>query len=93
MSDQPYTRIVSPQEFDAQFGERDSRLKVRKLGEKTGIAGPIKDRRIWEPVFCWNCGAAGGFVTAGTPIFYVCKKCDERFGHLPAPMVPGTEDL
>ena len=86
-------RVMSPEEYDRQFGERDGRLRHRKIGEKSGIAGPFKDRRLWEPVACWNCGKPGGYVTVGTPIFYVCRLCVEKHGEVPAPVVPGTEDL
>lgn len=78
--------------FDRMFGDLDGRLRHRKIGMVSGVAGPFKDRRLWEPVFC-PCGTAGGYVTAGTPIFYVCQKCTETYGRLPMPMVPGTEEM
>jgi hypothetical protein len=76
--------------FDRMFGELDGRLRHRKIGEVFGAAGPLSSQ-LWEPVFCY-CGAPGGHVTIGTPILYVCQKCTEAFGHLPLPMVPGTEE-
>jgi hypothetical protein len=77
--------------FDTMFGELDGRLRHRKIGEVSGAAGPFKDRRLWEPIFCY-CGAPGGYVTKGTPVRYVCMPCTEKFGKLPMPMVPGTEN-
>lgn len=87
---------LARREFDEKyekiFGEFDSRLKV-KVATVSGAAGPFKDRRLWEPVFCFNCGKAGGHVTAGTPIRWICQLCHEKFGSLPLPMIPGTENL
>lgn len=74
------------------FKDFDSRLKTVK-GTVSGAAGPFKDRRLWEPVFCWNCGAPGGHVTVGTPIRYICLNCHEQYGRLPLPLIPGTENL
>ena len=76
--------------FDQMFGERDGRL-MRKTGEKYGTAGPLKSQ-LFERVFCY-CGADGGYVTKGTPIIYVCLKCVDTYGHLPLPIVPGTENM
>ena len=78
--------------YDTMFGEFDSRLKVKKA-TVSGIAGPFRDRRLWEPTFCSNCGKEGGHVTVGTPIIYICQNCHELGGRLPLPMVPGTENL
>lgn len=86
MADAYYERV------DRMFGERDGRLQHRKIGEKYGTAGPILSQ-LWEPCFCFNCGTPGGYVNKGTPIVYVCQLCSEKYGHLPLPMVPGTEDL
>lgn len=38
----------------------------------------------WVPVFCANCGAAGGFVPEGvTHVFYLCDtKCAPTLGHI-----------
>jgi len=40
---------------------------------------------LWERVFCANCGADGGLVTAGfSPhVFYVCDDCAARLGPPP----------
>ena len=78
--------------FDTMFGERDGRLKHRKVGEVFGVAGPILDPRLWEPIFCY-CGAPGGYVCKDTPVVYVCLKCTDTLGTLPLPMVPGTENM
>lgn len=78
--------------YDAMFGERDGRLKHRKIAEVFGVAGPLKDARLYEPIFCY-CGAPGGYVSKGTPIVYVCLKCTDTYGRLPLPMVPGTEEV
>ena len=76
--------------FDKMFGDWDGRLR-RKIGEVFGAAGPIADRRLWEPIFCANCGKAEGYVTKGTPIVRLCNDCFQKHGHLPLPLVPGTE--
>jgi hypothetical protein len=78
--------------FDQMFGDLDSRLKV-PVREVFGTPSPLLNPQIWEPIFCWNCGADGGHVTKDTPIRYICQKCHSAFGALPLPMVPGTEDL
>lgn len=86
MPDEQYERV------DRMFGERDGRLKHRKIGEVFGTAGPITSQ-LWEPIFCFNCGAPGGYVNRGTPILYNCQPCSEKYGNLPLPMVPGTEEM
>lgn len=79
--------------FDGMFGDMDSRMK-HPVGEKFGTPHPTMDPRMWEPVYCANCGRGpGSYVTKGTPIIYLCLPCSERYGHLPLPMIPGTEDL
>lgn len=80
--------------FDNIFGDYDSRLKRHKTREIYGTPNPrILDPQLWEPIFCWNCGAPGGHVTKDIPIRYICQKCHGAFGTLPLPMVPGTENL
>lgn len=78
--------------FDQMFGDMDSRLK-RPVREVFGTPTPYVDSRLWEPIFCSNCGKPGGHVTKDTPIIYVCQVCAEKYGDPPLPMVPGTEDL
>lgn len=80
---------VLKQLLGLEWAERDGRLKTPK-GEKWGQAGPLESQ-LYEPAFCY-CGAPGGYVTKGTPIIYVCLKCTEKYGHLPLPVVPGTEN-
>ena len=37
-----------------------------------------------EPIFCANCGAHGGLITAGVPhVFYQCDDCAMRLGPIP----------
>lgn len=80
--------------FDNMFGDYDSRLKRHKVRELYGTPNPaILDPQVWEPIFCFNCGAPGGHVTKNTPIQYVCQPCHQKLGPLPLPMVPGTEGL
>lgn len=74
-----------------EFKERDGRLKHQKKGEVWGAAGPLASQ-LFEPAFCY-CGKAGGYVTKDTPIIYICQPCSEKYGHLPLPIVPGTENL
>ena len=78
--------------FDTMFGDCDSRLK-RPVREVFGTPHHLMDPQLWEPIFCWNCGAPGGHVTKRTPIRYLCQNCYGKFGTLPLPMIPGTEDL
>jgi hypothetical protein len=87
--------IEKPNWFDAydrMFGDMDSRLK-RPVREVYGTPTAFVDSRIWEPVFCSNCGKPGGHVTKDTPILYICQACHEHLGPMPLPVVPGTEDL
>jgi hypothetical protein len=73
--------------YQRMFGEMDSRLNRWKKGEKLGSVGPI-NRAIWEPCYCFNCGADGGYVTRNTPIIYICDQCEAKCGALPLPKVP-----
>jgi hypothetical protein len=87
-------RIDVPRWYDSfqkMFGERDGRLHHRKIGEVFGATDHVKSQ-LFEPVFCY-CGKAGGYATKGTPIIYVCQPCTSTYGHLPLPMVPGTEEV
>lgn len=89
-----YERPAWFDSFENIFGDYDSRLRRHKMREIYGTPNPaVLDPQLWEPIFCWNCGAPGGHVTLNTPIRYVCQDCHGRFGTLPLPMVPGTEDL
>lgn len=65
-------------------GLPDCRLKLDR--RKTSIV--FRDQ-LMEKVFCGNCGAPGGLVTAEwTPhIFYVCDECFLRCGPLPLPEI------
>ena len=40
----------------------------------------VRARMLWERVFCANCGANGGLVTAewAAHVFYVCSECWDR---------------
>ena len=82
------------QRFNQMFGDLDSRTRRRDLGEKFGQPHPNVVKGLWEAVYCTNCGCGpGSYVTKGTPIVYLCVPCSERYGHLPLPVIPGTENL
>lgn len=84
-----YDRFI--ERFDGMFGELDSRLRRHKTGEVFGTAGPLSPQ-LWERCFCCNCGQGGSYVTKDTPIVYLCNACFQQYGHLPLPVVPGTEE-
>ena len=46
-----------------------------------------------EAIFCANCGADGGLVTAGVPhVFYQCEACALKLGPIPGvDRVPDAE--
>lgn len=80
--------------FDVMFGDMDSRLKRRDHAEVTSHEHPLLKSRRYERVYCSNCGKeSGSVVVKGTPIIYLCLPCSERYGNLPLPMIPGTENL
>ncbi|HEU0155936.1 MAG TPA: hypothetical protein VFQ82_07680 [Stellaceae bacterium] len=62
-------------------GLPDSRLSGTARDNKTIIFRG----RLWERVFCANCGADGGLVTAewSAHVFYLCEPCALRCGPPP----------
>lgn len=59
-----------------EAGLPDSRLSGSARENKTVVFA----RRLWERVFCANCGCNGGLVTAdwAAHVFYVCDDCSAR---------------
>ena len=79
--------------FLQMFGELDGKLR-RPVNEKWGAGlGGLLPSQLWEPIFCFNCGTPGGYVTKATPIFYQCQYCAEVYGQLPLPQVVPTEEF
>ena len=76
-------RMVAEERFEAwRKAVGDSRLKIRRVS----IASPLGPL---VPLYCLNCGAPGGAVTANTPdVAYICRPCAAKYGGLPAPEVP-----
>ena len=56
-------------------GLPDSRLAGTGRDRKT----VVRARMLWEVVFCANCGAEGGLVTAewAAHVFYLCDDCSK----------------
>lgn len=55
------------------FGFPDSRLR----GPACRATTRVYHGRLFDRVFCANCGADGGLVTTGAPfMFYVCNKLE-----------------
>lgn len=66
----------------------DSRLQDLTARRRTTVAGP--GGTPMERVFCANCGADGGAVTAdwSPHIFYLCDRCAAQHGTLPLVEIP-----
>ena len=64
----------------------DSRLKI----PTNVIRGPGGN---WVPIFCANCGSAGGRVPVDnmTFAFWLCENCFEQYGAIAATMVMPDE--
>ena len=47
----------------------------------------------WDPVFCANCGADGGYVPQEniTFLFYLCNACAETYGQIAGTMMMPDE--
>lgn len=62
-------------------GLPDSRL-AGTARERTTV---VWARMLWERVFCANCGADGGIVTAdwSPHVFYICDGCAQELGPPP----------
>ena len=58
----------------------DARLNLWARRRRTEFVG---QGRLFEQVFCVNCGADGGAVTKGTPVFYLCDDCVGKWGPPP----------
>ena len=50
-----------------------------------GVPTVVLGRQKWERVFCANCGADGGLVTAEwtAHVFYQCEPCALKLGPIP----------
>lgn len=57
----------------------ESRLSTDRR-ERTEV---YEGARLYERVFCLNCGTPGGAVTKGSPVFFVCDGCVEKHGPPP----------
>ena len=70
----------------------DSRLKDTSKGEKRMPFANICPMN-WVPIFCANCGAAGGYVPEEncTFAFYLCNKCAEKWSPLAGTMAVPDE--
>jgi len=66
-------------------GLPDSRLNGPRRRATTVPLG----RMLMERVFCANCGADGGFITAewAAHVFYLCDECAQTHGKLDLPEV------
>ena len=83
MSDPRDTRY-----WDRQFedGLPDSRLPINKRDQNTVSRGG----KLWDKIFCANCGEKGGLVTSGSPhVFYICTSCSLKMIGAP----PGTIEV
>lgn len=69
---------------ELEGGLPDSRLSLAR--RKTTV---MRAGQLMEKVFCANCGADGGLITAEfcPHIFYVCDNCFLKFGPPPLPEV------
>lgn len=66
----------------------DCRLQDLSARRRTAVAGP--NGQPMERVFCGNCGADGGAVTAdwSPHVFYLCNDCARKHGNLPLVEIP-----
>jgi hypothetical protein len=66
----------------------DSRLKDREKGTVSILHPAVMNRLNWAPIFCANCGAAGGYVPQETTTFafYLCNPCAEKWSALAGTM-------
>jgi hypothetical protein len=71
---------------ELEGGLPDCRLTGHRRRATTMSLGGV----LMERVFCANCGADGGLVTAdwSPHVFYVCDKCETVGGKLALPEVP-----
>lgn len=66
---------------ELEKGLPDSRLSGAARGRKSVVYAHM----LWERVFCANCGANGGLITAewSPHVFYVCEECVAVAGEPP----------
>lgn len=71
---------------ELENGLPDCRLRGPRRRATTVVRGCM----LMERVFCANCGADGGLITAewSPHVFYLCDACAETHGKLPLPEVP-----
>ena len=64
----------------------DCRARASKTISR-GMAG------LWTPIFCANCGTAGGAVPTEnvTFLFYLCDPCAETYGRIAGTMLMPDE--
>jgi len=55
----------------------DARLDLWGRRKRTEV---VLLEQLYERVFCVNCGKAAGAVTKGSPIFFLCDECVEKWG-------------
>ena len=55
----------------------DARLDLWAKRKRTEF---VYRGQAFELVFCVNCGAPGGAVTKGCPVFFLCDRCVAAWG-------------
>jgi hypothetical protein len=58
----------------------DARLDLWARRKRTEF---VHASQTFELVYCVNCGAAGGAVFKGCPVFYLCTECVTKYGPPP----------